>query len=554
MVQVKTHKKQPYTPKRQTRLDQFFPRSNAVFTQPRCPEPVPSSEAEINPPPSPSVTYLPPSSPPRPLDNSPQTNNVTESLHNTRIIYSEESGEDEIIHVNCRRRNFFGSVKNRLENETSADKREDSEDEEQDIPLVRRRKNGNFKVLSEGGDDSADKDTALNERRRLLRRKRSEEGSDLEKEETEEELVQEANDLDASNIIERRTRGRRVSSFNRALEKMKAKKLKSSDNEQNNFSTDDEDDLEIVGAPPSYTRATLTADGIQRYFANRTTSWVEDIEDDGLLEEDDDMGDFIVDDDDGDDNVNGRQVIALPDEFRMDSKQEMGTNFRVLVEYLVYLVLDLDCVNVAAEPSFRLPLQALDKYISTYKDVMQSQAWDSSFLMDMERYPEYYATKLPGGFLGGCQVCHRSDRGATYIVRFGGHAYDRTTLAPIEKKWAVNGQDGHQETPEVRILDGNREKEEKDTKKSNGIEYEVGKFCYTRSSAYHELHHLKYRLRQIVAAELQDLEKNKDENENNEEITPEEVMEWLDMRGIISGRWYRVMELVERGEHVYMEK
>eukprot|EP00002_Diphylleia_rotans_P016350 TRINITY_DN3177_c1_g1_i1.p1 TRINITY_DN3177_c1_g1~~TRINITY_DN3177_c1_g1_i1.p1 ORF type:complete len:494 (+),score=99.36 TRINITY_DN3177_c1_g1_i1:95-1576(+) len=152
--------------------------------------------------------------------------------------------------------------------------------------------------------------------------------------------------------------------------------------------------------------------------------------------------------------------------------------FEIVIQYLASCLVSTDFYSSLQddEDSKSYFFSALRKFhneVSVRKDsLLSSQAWGHEYREDVKSLPVFsYSNTVSGD---DCMACGRSNHPARYLVKLSGTPYDS------DATWT---------------LDWNPKKALKsDAKPGPPAVYEVGRFCRSRSYAFHQFQHYKIHL------------------------------------------------------------
>ena len=126
-----------------------------------------------------------------------------------------------------------------------------------------------------------------------------------------------------------------------------------------------------------------------------------------------------------------------------------------------------------------------------------SSIWRRSFLRALQRGPEIHG--LETGNLGYfCDACGRQNRVATYVVKFEGRRYDRSTLDDLDSDADSSEDDLHVDDEALSDVELERARQERVMRQ----EWNLGSSCYERTCVAHELYHLRKHMRIEVHEKL----------------------------------------------------
>ncbi|KAA1471139.1 hypothetical protein DENSPDRAFT_837066 [Dentipellis sp. KUC8613] len=388
---------------------------------------------------------------------------------------------------------------------------------EKPSPAITKGK-GVARVLHE--QDSSDEDE-LPVRRKLVKGKRPPTPDD---EDEDEDVLGEVNE-DA--IIDTRLRSRnKKSAFQKNLDRLKRKKgmaVASSEESENDTSEDDEERMSrpFFGAKPSGAGALSTDD--------------EDVDDEDKDEDDD----FIVEDD------GSASAPALPFAFSMSSHQDLAHHFKILCQMFVHMaVRPADEREAFMEETlkdneyFSIPLQIARRKLSEVRDsLIASSVWRPQFKKALETFPQFSLTRLDFS-VPECDACHLGGRVSTLIGRLSGDPYSRLSFEPEDD-------------------DDSSDSSDSDERSSLRKEFHLGRFCATRTRAYHKFSHWEYSLFEALLAEVDSLRNTGGKRQFVRTgyakglLPPEDasdadaIMDWLDERGVINFEWHNVRQMMD---------
>ncbi|ORE21801.1 hypothetical protein BCV71DRAFT_288623 [Rhizopus microsporus] len=268
-------------------------------------------------------------------------------------------------------------------------KMEISNEEEEDDLLPLRKHNKRKRQITIDDDEEEEEEETV---KKTIIQIEDNSSSDTNDDDNDDDTIQddELMFLDKSDILEQRTRGRQVSRYNKALEKLKDRKSR-----LQKYDTSEKGPIE------KYIRLSDDEE--------------ENEEDEEEDEEEDDEKDFVVDDDiiDGVKVSKNKQAVDMPAEFSRDRILSWSRQFKIYVEYLVALAITdkLETTN-----QFELAKKAVIRRIQSYKDSMvTSDVWLTEFKESMDTHSNW---KFKGYLKDedvSCQAC-RANKPASYIV------------------------------------------------------------------------------------------------------------------------------------------
>lgn len=320
---------------------------------------------------------------------------------------------------------------------------DDSEDEEALVTPLRRRKRFMPPPPNSEGQES---DSNSQVRSRKIDRE-------------EQDRSAEACDLDQQRIKigEKRQRNSQKSTFRENLERLRRKKAGLPDSgDDEDEDAEDESEFEVLEAPPS-------------------------------------PRDWIVEDD-----YERQQLIDdLPEEFQQP--RQPLEQFKIAVQWEI---LDLLIPQNGLKPDayFKPAIDWLRDRTYGKSQAAISSSWRRTFLRALQRGPHLNAIET--GNLGYfCDACGRTNRVATYVVRFEGSRYDHVTLEDLDSDASSSDDDLDVDENAASDLEAERERKERLLR----AEFNLGSNCYDRTVVTHELFHLRKHLREDIHDKLGEL-------------------------------------------------
>ncbi|KAI8075420.1 uncharacterized protein B0P05DRAFT_547444 [Gilbertella persicaria] len=211
-----------------------------------------------------------------------------------------------------------------------------------------------------------------------------------------EDIIDDLNFLDKSDILNERTRGKQVSRYSEALKKLKDRKSKLAQYEKGQ-----------KGPIDDY--ATKDSDmGI-----NSVSGF------DSEEEESEEESDFVVDDDmiDGEKTAVQEAMMELPPEFSKGRVLSFKRQLEIYIEYLVRLVLN-PVFDSSTSTRYDLAKKAVMKRIQGYKDsIVTSDVWLSSFKSTVDKYSKWVQTKdIVYDYAMKCEACRSNKPAGVKII------------------------------------------------------------------------------------------------------------------------------------------
>ncbi|KAI5122946.1 hypothetical protein M0805_006827 [Coniferiporia weirii] len=325
--------------------------------------------------------------------------------------------------------------------------------------------------------------------------------------------------IDKEKIIGARLRGQstKKSKFMKNLEKLRMKKRgqATSESEQE----DSEDDRPIPGSRPG------------QIGDSSNESSDDDERNDGI-------DDFIVDDGD-------ERTASLPAIFSMNTHQDLVHHFKIVCQYYVHLVVTSEAARskmadrLVNDEYFSVPLTITRQKLSDVRDSIVSSVWRPAYKKALQTYPEFDLTDLDFA-IPQCDACHLGGRLSKFVGRLGGAPYDRKTFKAVDHEISSDESDS--------------------TTRAGAPEFNLGRFCAQRTKAFHELCHWEYELFHGIVREVGELSvagRGFVRIAFAGGITPpddvsdaDQVMDWLDQRGIINEEWLKVKHSMSRATNL----
>ncbi|CCG81036.1 Putative uncharacterized protein [Taphrina deformans PYCC 5710] len=203
-----------------------------------------------------------------------------------------------------------------------------------------------------------------------------------------------------------------------------------------------------------------------------------------------DVKDWIVEDD-----VDRRQFLdELPTEFQQP-RQPME-QFKIAIQWEI-LDLLLPQGGLAPDAYFKPAIEWLRDRTSGKSQAAISSIWRRPFVKALQRGPDLNAIETGNlGFF--CDACGRTNRVATYVVKFEGSRYDRMTLEDLDTDASSSEDDLDVDENAASDVEVERARKERILR----AEWNLGINCYERTCVAHELFHVRKHLREEIYAKL----------------------------------------------------
>jgi len=251
----------------------------------------------------------------------------------------------------------------------------------------------------------------------------------------------------------------------------------------------------------------------------------------------DNIDSFVVQDD-------GEVIPELPVAFSCRSHQDTVHDFKVVFQLFVHLAMMSMNKRQAymeevlnSENYFSVPFQVIRRRISATQDAITSSVWKRDYRKALEQYPDLTLTKLDFA-VPHCDACHLGGRQSTIAGWLKGIPYDNLSFEPI-----VNESDS----------------EDEDSRITN---FSLGRFCAARTQLFHRLSHWNYHLYRTLSEEVDLVRQPRRKRPYNrlayaknlpppeDASNPDDIVEWLDRRGIVSAEWEKLRELLDRASNL----
>ncbi|KIK31177.1 hypothetical protein PISMIDRAFT_85451 [Pisolithus microcarpus 441] len=330
----------------------------------------------------------------------------------------------------------------------------------------------------------------------------------------------EEDEVDQSHILENRLRARgRKTKYQKTLDKLRSEKRGGTVLQPS--SGDDSETLQEPDDPESLSSS-------------------EDSHDQSSHAKDDD---FIVED-----TLDGVQTIDLPAAFSMNAHQDLTHHFKIICQLFVHMAVRPLPERRAfmrhvlkKEQYFSLPLQVTRRKLLGMRDsLVVSSVWGPDFKKSLEKYPEFNLLRMNFS-LPVCDACRLGGRVSTLLGRVSGTPYDQCDF-------------------EVKITFTLHQDLTDDEEDMDQKEFQLGRFCATRTRVYHEFNHWEYWLYKSLQRQISAVVD--DDNDfvrvaywggalpPDDPEDADKFMEWLDQRGIIDMEWQKVRKMMESARNL----
>ncbi|KAI0306457.1 hypothetical protein B0F90DRAFT_1690122 [Multifurca ochricompacta] len=249
--------------------------------------------------------------------------------------------------------------------------------------------------------------------------------------------------------------------------------------------------------------------------------------------DDSDIADFVVQDDE-------EAIPELPMAFSRHTHRDTSHDFKIVCQLFVHLSMTpMDGRRCFMEQAlkdheyFAVAFKAISRKISGTKDSIASSTWSRDYRKTLEIYPDLSLTKVDFA-IPHCDACHLGGRLSTVTGWLKGFPYDNLSFEPI-----IHESDS----------------EDYDSEGSHITGFSLGRFCAARTQIFHRLSHWSYHLYRALSEEV-DLVQQPGKKRLFDRLAsipppedvsnPDDVMEWLDQRGVVSTEWHKLCELLQR--------
>ncbi|GJJ68724.1 hypothetical protein EMPS_01070 [Entomortierella parvispora] len=234
--------------------------------------------------------------------------------------------------------------------------------------------------------------------------------------------------------------------------------------------------------------------------------------------------DFIVDDM-GEAEHN---LSDIPDEFRLSSHQDLDTDFKIYIQYLLNLSFDSDFERKHEDDKyFKHSVTHVVKTLGSYQTSMTvSQKWSKQFRRQLDIRPYYKKEYIPSMGLP-CDACQIVTRPATQRVVIYGEKY----VLPTSLRDASYLEDyDHSDSGHSSESDSDSDVNDSN-KKSVETTFNVGKTCCQRSYIYHKLRHWTYHCARKIEKDIPEVQRQ--EATRKKVVDTNLLLEKLEEKGVV---------------------
>ncbi|ORY86336.1 hypothetical protein BCR37DRAFT_396981 [Protomyces lactucae-debilis] len=221
-------------------------------------------------------------------------------------------------------------------------------------------------------------------------------------------------------------------------------------------------------------------------------------------------------------------------------------------------VIDLILPQGGLEPDryFKTAINWLRDRTAAKADIALSSIWKRTFMRALQNGPDLAAVET--GNLGYyCDACGRSNRIATYVVRFEGSRYDHVTLEDLDADADSSEDDLYVDAARLDDPIEERKRQERALRQ----EFNLGVNCFERTEVVHELFHLRKHLRMDIADKLSEWGHFSAVNKYARSIMTHEqrieqaneITEALDNKKVMARWWSKYKDIIERGEQFIVD-
>ncbi|KAF1802779.1 hypothetical protein V8B55DRAFT_1483078, partial [Mucor lusitanicus] len=302
----------------------------------------------------------------------------------SQINYSQQKSEDfkkknlPLVVIKSKKKPAIPLRKKKVPVIVVSDEEEMEQDDGMDEEVIVRKTNKKRRLIAESSDEEEEAEAPIT----------TAPGEATSDEDMEDDL----DFLDKSDILKSRTRGKRLDSYAENLKKLRDRKLKAAQ-----YNEVEDGPMDSFVSPR---HNTVIID----------TSSESDQNDNGEDDEDEstsggDEDDFVVDDD----IVDGQRVqtpivnAALPAEFSTSKAMSFGRQMDFYIQSLVELVLN-PAFDISSNQKYTVANDTINKRVQAYRDSMAtSDVWLPEFKGDMDKYTQW--TQLHNYVYDGFDVC-----------------------------------------------------------------------------------------------------------------------------------------------------
>ncbi|MCJ1402019.1 hypothetical protein MMC11_005238 [Xylographa trunciseda] len=352
-----------------------------------------------------------------------------------------------------------------------------------------------------GSEESEDVVATPSKRRLLVRHIEQYGGRDAPRKQDAEDLEEDLEVLQDTELRTERTRGKPApSKRNAALQMLKARR-------DGQKSIDLSSESEAAMAPR---RALYDHDSVSEMDTQEDEEWTNEAIRQSLRDEEGEYDeDFVVDDEE--ETLGAPNVLEdIPLEFTRHAHKKTKEHFKDVVEWMVHK--KLNPAFPRDDAVYRVAFHKLDDEVAGYAgSKFVSAAWIGDFARAIKARPRYSDVPVPVEMFNDhrhCDACNRSNHPARFIITFSGKAYNKETLENVSEDDEDEENDSNDDDAESHDVDGN-------ILPSVKQEYYLGRFCKANAEIAHSLLHWRYHLNDWILDWLQ--------NEGYE--TPEKIIE-----------------------------
>jgi len=186
----------------------------------------------------------------------------------------------------------------------------------------------------------------------------------------------------------------------------------------------------------------------------------------------------------------------------------------------------------ANDEYFSVSLGIARQKLSDIRSSITSSVWRPAYRKALQTLPNFDLSELDFA-IPQCDACHLGGRLSKFVARLSGTPYDRSTFESLEEPSDSDSSD-----------------------RPANAEFHLGRFCAQRTRIFHELSHWEFALFRSLTDELDRVYDrgasghlvyvafSKSVKPPEDPTDADQLVEWLDERGIVQTEWLRVKQLM----------
>ncbi|SGY20770.1 BQ5605_C016g08141 [Microbotryum silenes-dioicae] len=216
-----------------------------------------------------------------------------------------------------------------------------------------------------------------------------------------------------------------------------------------------------------------------------------------------DIPGFIVDEDEDDQSETDRALVQDIRRRTLGKSQGPMYHFKVFLSWIVRSIIAPEIDWLADEEMLEAHTKVHEIYRDHLNSLLGSSAWTPVFRAAIKIRPTFILHEIDDALRAtSCDACVMGrHRASIFRAELSGEAYDHKTLSPLNRKARKQlvhqlalENDNHSEKALKLLVDA-----------SQTLDFNLGKFCASRSQTYHELHHRPYSVRKELVDELKEV-------------------------------------------------